>query len=88
MARACALATSNILLPSDIPLASAPGKSPAQLGAALDQVLNLAPADEDLFEWLKRELAGRMVDRADGDLKAASTALNLSTADLRKLLKR
>ena len=88
MARACALATSNVLLPADIPLASAPDKPHAQLSAALDEVLNHAPADVDLIDWLTREIAGRLVERADGDLKSASTALNLTPAELRKLLKR
>ena len=88
IARACALASSNILLPSDIPLASAPGKSPAAVSTALDQLINLAPADGDLLGWITREVVGRVVDRADGDLKDAAVQLNLPTSDLRKLLKR
>jgi DNA-binding NtrC family response regulator len=88
IARACALASSNILLPSDIPLASAPGKSPAAVSTALDQLINLAPADGNLLEWLTREVVGRVVERADGDLKDAAVQLNLPTAELRKLLKR
>jgi len=87
MARACALAGSSILLPVDIPLASAPGKPPAVLSAALDQLINLSPAGGDLFEWLSREVAGRVVERADGDLKVASVQLGVSTAELRKFLK-
>jgi DNA-binding NtrC family response regulator len=87
IARACALATSNILLPADIPLASIPGKSPAMLSGALDQLINLAPTDEDLLHWASREIAGRMVERADGDLKEAALALQLSVAGLRSLLK-
>ncbi len=87
IARACALATSNILLPADIPLASIPGKSPAMLNGAIDQLINLAPTDEDLLNWASREIAGRMVERADGDLKEAALALQLSVADLRSLLK-
>ncbi|MDP3850237.1 MAG: sigma-54 dependent transcriptional regulator [Luteolibacter sp.] len=88
IARACALATSNILLPADIPLASAPGKSPAALSAALDQLINLAPTGENLLAWLAREAAGRVVERSDGDLKEASLLLSLPAAELRKLLKR
>jgi hypothetical protein len=44
IARACALASSNILLPADIPLASAPGKIAGAGSAAVDQLINLAPA--------------------------------------------
>jgi len=88
IARACALASSSILLPADIPLASAPGKSPALISGAIDQLINLAPAGEELLSWASREIAGRVVERADGDLKEASVTLNLSAADLRKLLAR
>ena len=86
IARACALTSSNILLPADIPLASAPGKSPAFIAAAIDQVINLAPAGEDLLNWVSREIVGRVVEREDGDLKKASVTLNLAAPELRKLL--
>jgi len=88
IARACALASSSILLPADIPLASAPGKSPAAVSAALDHLINLAPAGGDLLAWLTREVTGRLVERSGGDLKQASVLLNLPAAELRKLLKR
>ena len=87
IARACALATSNNLLPADIPLASIPGKSPAQLSNALDQLINLAPTDDELLTWANREIAGRIVERADGDLKKAALSLHLSVAGLRDILK-
>ena len=87
IARACALATSNILLPADIPLASIPGKSPAQLSNALDQLINLAPTDDELLAWANREIAGRIVERADGDRKKAALSLQLSVAGLRDILK-
>jgi DNA-binding NtrC family response regulator len=87
IARACALSTSNILLPADIPLASIPGKSPALLTNAIDQLINLAPTDDELLAWANREIAGRIVERADGDLKKAAIALQLSVAGLRDILK-
>jgi len=86
IARACALASSNILLPADIPLATAPRKSAAGFTAALDQVINAAPTGVDLIEWLNGEVAGRVLDRSDGDLKEASNMLNLPLAELRTLL--
>ncbi len=86
IARACALATSQILLPADIPLASSPRKSPAGFAAAIDQVINDAPSGTDLIAWLSSEIAGRVLDRAGGDLKEASVALNIPLAELRKLL--
>jgi DNA-binding NtrC family response regulator len=88
IARACALASSHILLPADIPLASSPRKSAAGFVAALDQLINAAPMGEDLLEWLTSELAGRILERADGDFKEAATLLNLPLAELRKRLAR
>ena len=86
IARACALASSSILLPADIPLASAPRKSSVGFVTALDQLINAAPTDTDLLEWLNSEIAKRILERADGDLKEASKTLNLPITDLRKLL--
>lgn len=86
IARACALTSSNILLPADIPLASSPGKSPAFIASVIDQLIDVAPISEDLLGWLTREIAGRVIERVDGDLSEASVILNLSPAELRKLL--
>jgi transcriptional regulator with GAF, ATPase, and Fis domain len=86
IARACALASSQILLPADIPLASAPRKSLAGFAAAMDQLINAAPTGEDLLGWLNAEIATRVLERSDGDLKEASVMLNLPLAELRKLL--
>ncbi len=88
IARACALASSNVLLPADIPLASAPGKSPAVFSAAIDQLINVAPVGKDLLPWLTREIVGRVVERVDGDLKKASAMLSLPVPEIRKLLAR
>jgi len=86
IARACALASSNILLPADIPLASSPRKSPAGFTAALDQLINAAPTDHELLDWISREISKRILERADGDLKEAANTLQLPLSDLRKLL--
>jgi DNA-binding NtrC family response regulator len=88
IARACALTSSNILLPADIPLASAPGKTTAFISSAIDQLINVAPTNEDLLAWASREIAGRVVERAHGDLKEASILLNLPAPELRQLLSR
>ena len=88
IARACALATTNILLPSDIPMANAPGKSPAALGAVLDDLFNHAPAGENLLDWILREATGRLVEQADGDLKQAAIVSGVTAAELRKILAR
>ena len=86
IARACALASSSILLPSDIPLASAPGKSQLGITEALDRLINSAPTGINVIDWLTREAAGRAIDRAQGDLKEASIALGLPSSQLKSLL--
>jgi DNA-binding NtrC family response regulator len=86
IARACALASSSILLPSDIPLASAPGKSQLGIAEALDLLINSAPTGINVIDWLTRETAGRAIERAHGDLKEASIALGLPTTHLKMLL--
>jgi len=88
IARACALATSTILLPVDIPLASAPGKSQTDLAEGLDRLVNSAPSGVDVIAWLASETAGRAIDRANGDLKEAAIALGISPTTLKSLLSR
>jgi DNA-binding NtrC family response regulator len=86
MARACALASSHILLPSDIPLASAPAKSQAILQSATDRIINLAPSSVDVIEWVRHQVATRMIERTGGDVQQAANSLNIPVADLKKLL--
>ncbi len=86
IARACALATSTILLPMDIPLASGPGGSQRGLTEILDRLVNLAPSGVDVIAWLARETAGRAIDRADGDVKEAAVTLGIPPAELKLLL--
>ncbi len=85
IARACALASSQILLPADIPLASAPARTSA-LGHGLDQVINSAPSQTPLLEWMSKQLAGRILDRADGNMKEAAMNLGVELSELKSIL--
>ncbi|MEP2774358.1 MAG: sigma-54 dependent transcriptional regulator [Luteolibacter sp.] len=85
IARACALASSQILLPADIPLASAPART-SVLAHGLDQVINSAPSDTPLLEWLSKQVVGRVLDRSGGDLKEAAAALGVQLADVKRIL--
>jgi len=86
MARACALASSQILLPADIPLASSPVKVRETLAQTLDQLINASPMDMGLLEWLNGEMASRVLERADGDLKSTAISLGISIEELKGLL--
>ncbi len=86
IARACALASSTVLLPSDIPLAAAPGSEKGGLRPALVRILDSVPAGENALAWITRELAACVLERHDGDLKEAASELGTSAAELRKIL--
>ena len=85
IARACALASSQILLPADIPLSSAPIRTSA-LANGLDQVINAAPSDTPLMEWISRQVVGRLLDRTGGDLKETARALGVELAAVKRIL--
>lgn len=85
MARACALASSQILLPADIPLASAPARTSA-LAHGLDQIINSAPAETPLLGWISRQIAGRLLDRSGGDFKEVAVALGVTQAEVKRIL--
>lgn len=85
IARACALASSQILLPGDIPLASAPARTSA-LAYGLDQVINAAPSNTPLMDWVSKQVVGRLLDRSGGDLKEAAAMLGVQLADVKRIL--
>ncbi|MFC7338579.1 sigma-54-dependent transcriptional regulator [Haloferula chungangensis] len=87
IARACALASSNVLLPTDIPLATAPGASRKSLKAAIDTLLDAMPAGNG-HRWINEEICSRTLEKNDGDLKQASIALGISTAEFRSQLRK
>jgi DNA-binding NtrC family response regulator len=87
MARACALASSQVLLPADIPLASAPEKS-SILEQSLDHIINSAPSDTAMLEWFSKQLVGRLLDRTGGDLKDAATILGMDLMEIKRILSR
>ena len=86
MARACALASSSILLPEDIPLASAPGKPQPALAETLDRLINAAPTGVNAIDWLARAIAGRALELNHGEIKQTAIALGIPTARLKELL--
>ncbi len=85
IARACALASSQILLPADIPLSSAPARTSA-LAHGLDQIINSAPSEMPLLDWLAKQVAGRLLDRSSGDLKEAAINLGVELSELKSIL--
>lgn len=85
IARACALAGSNVLLPADIMLATAPGASEGAIDQHVDALLGALPT-EDGADWLLERVATRLVERHDGDISAAASVLGIGTSAFRKWL--
>jgi DNA-binding NtrC family response regulator len=85
IARACALASSSVLLPNDIPLASSPILSKFKIDDAIDRIINSAPAG-NVIQWVISQLAQRTMALADNDLKQAANNLKISPEELKKLL--
>ena len=86
VARACALASSSVLLPADIPLSSAPGMSATDRATMLDQLIHQVPEGEDTVKWINRELASHVLEQAGGDIKQAAISLKMTQSELRKML--
>lgn len=97
--RAAVLASTDVLLPKDIPLgmlgaapveavspASAVSKEPAfDVSRALDELLEWAEGrGEALLPWLERELTARALERMGGNQLRAAKLLGISRATLRK----
>ncbi len=85
ISRACALASSNVLLPADINLTTAPGRPDSEVREAVDTLLDALPS-EGGQGWLRAQFAGRLLDRHDGDIKSAAAALGVTSAEFKKWL--
>jgi two-component system nitrogen regulation response regulator GlnG len=92
--RACVLATSDILLPKDIPLGAVPQeKSQSGLTSkeeAIEILLRAAQADPsvELLPWLEREFTVHAMRETGGNQVRAAKLLGITRATLRKRLDR
>ncbi len=85
ISRACALASSTVLLPADINLTTAPGRPESEIREMVDGLIDALPS-EGAQAWLRAQFAGRLLDRHDGDLKSAASALGVTAAEFKKWL--
>jgi len=87
MARACALAINNILLPEDIPI----GRSPQALVETLDDAFSLIldasqRSEEDSLTYLQNELIRHTLESTNQDISNAARLLGLTPTALNKHL--
>jgi len=86
IARACALAHSDFLLPADIPLAVNPSTTKPGLRDAIDRLVTAAPTGINVIDWLNHQIAERTFDRTDGEIKKAADMLGMTGAQFKQLL--
>lgn len=85
IARACALASSNVLLPSDIRLATAPGKPESEIKEHVQALIDAMPG-ENANSWLLNQIAEEVLERNNGEVKEAAASLGMTVAAFRKWL--
>ncbi|MDA1005978.1 MAG: sigma-54 dependent transcriptional regulator [Verrucomicrobia bacterium] len=86
MARSCALATTDLLLPDDIPFARSPFSQQRKLKSLFDALLDTVPKSGNALDWVQRETAVHVLERSGGDLKEAARQLGSTPAAIRKIL--
>ena len=87
VARACALSTSDLLLPEDMPFARSPFSRNEKLNSAFDVILSLVPhPDESLLPWFRAEFCRRVFEQSESDLKECARRLGVTQPELRDIL--
>jgi DNA-binding NtrC family response regulator len=88
IARACALAGSDVLLPDDIVLAESTRRpivstiSPADV----QRIMSQAPKDENVLTWLSRKLIDESLSASGGDMAKAAKKLNMSESEMQQMM--
>jgi len=85
VARSCALASSDVLLPQDIPLGP-PIRKNSELSELFNKLIGISRDEENLMNWLPQKLAEHAVETCHGDLTQAAELLGSSSGELKKLL--
>ncbi|MFP6882879.1 MAG: sigma-54 dependent transcriptional regulator [Roseibacillus sp.] len=87
IARACALSTSDLLLPEDMPFARSPFSHNEKLNSAFELLLSLGPQQEEgLLEWFRAEFCRRVFEHSGNDMKECARRLGITQPALRDIL--
>lgn len=85
MARACALALSDILMPDDIPLGRGPTAAAGSLDDALALILDASNRqDTDTLTFVRNELIRHAMSQSEEDSKEAARILGITLPTLKK----
>ena len=85
MARACALASSDTLLPNDIPIGAAIKKNLSE-ESLFNSLLSLKQEGQCLISGFTSRFANYVLEAHEGDVKAAAKALGCTTQELKRHL--
>jgi len=86
IARACALSSTDLLLPEDIPFTKGAFEENAKVRDAITTLLHNRPTDQDnTIAWVESLLVKAALEEHDGDLKETATMLGLTTAELKAI---
>lgn len=86
MARSCALASTDLLLPEDIPFARSPFSQQQKLKSHFIGLLDAAPPSGNALEWIQSEIAAHVLENCSGDFKESARQLGATPAAVRKVL--
>jgi DNA-binding NtrC family response regulator len=87
IARACALSTSDLLLPEDIPFARSPFSLSQKISSALDTLLLSTPeSGGSLLPHLVGEICRKVFDQSGNNLKESAQQLGITQSELREHL--
>ncbi|MGC6582355.1 MAG: sigma-54-dependent transcriptional regulator [Akkermansiaceae bacterium] len=85
MARACALAASNVLLPEDIPLTKGPVTDEATFEKTFDDLINLAAREnKSALDHMRDEIIRYALEQSNNDPADAAELLGVNLATLKK----
>ena len=86
IARACALNSTDLLLPEDIPFTKKAFCDDSKVKDAVESLLTLAPENgTNVIEWASSLLVQCAIDNNKNDLNKAARELGLSLLDLEAL---
>ena len=87
MARACALAASDILTPDDIPIGKNPASLSKNLKDALSLILELSEREgQNALDFVRQELISHSMEYCGHDFREAARLLGVTQATLKKSL--
>lgn len=85
MARACALAVSDVLLPEDIPFSKGPTTNGPNLDQAIEVLITAASKEkESALTLMRDEMVRYALEQSDNDPTTAANSLGISLAQLKK----